>query len=166
MDSNLLQILLGSVARVGAPILKGIITTAAGPIAGTLAGSVIDSIAEKVGGDISAVSPGDLDAAVAATEAETPELIRAWTESQHLAQELQLAEMNKESFWVWAWRPFWMWLLAFLWFYAIVAQPIISVFLPMALIPVDTSVLMALTGAYLALYMGGHTVKSIWTRTQ
>lgn len=163
---NILAVLLKSVARVGAPILKGIITGATGPLVGTLAGTVIDAITEKVGGDITAVSDSDLDAAVAAAEAETPELIRAWTESQRLAQELQLAEMNKESFWVWAWRPFWMWLLAFLWSYAIVFQPIISIFLPLSLSPIDTSVLMALTGAYLALYMGGHTVKSIWTRTQ
>jgi hypothetical protein len=72
--------------------------------------------------------------------------------------------MAKEETWTWAWRPAWMWLLAFIWTYALVLRPLVNASLGASIEGIDLSVLMTLTGAYLALYMGGHTAMNIFGR--
>lgn len=160
--SVLVSILAGVAAKVGAPIVKGLLEKHLGGEASDIAGSVIDAIAEKAGvspAELPDVPATQLEAAVVAVEAEAPELVLAWNEQQRLANALQLAEMEKagEATWTWAWRPAWMWLLAFIWFYALVLRPIVNAAVGASIEAVDVSMLMTLTGMYLALYMGGNT---------
>lgn len=160
----LIPILIGIASQVGAPIIKGILTKHAGPMAGSVAEQVIKTVAEQAGATpetLESVPSETITAAVQATEAETPELIAEWVKSQQLSNELQLAEMAKEQTWTWAWRPAWMWFLGFLWLWLIVMVPLANAFTGSTISSIDTATLMALTGAYLALYMGGHTVKSV-----
>lgn len=161
----LLPIILDAAAKVGAPIVKGILTKHVGPLAGSVAGDVIDSVVKNAGGaDLSTATPEVVGAAVTATEAETPEILAQWVASQKLANDLQLAEMAKDETWTWAWRPAWMWLLAFIWTYALVLRPLVNASLSASIEGIDTSTLLMLTSAYLALYMGGHTAKNIFGR--
>lgn len=169
--SAIIPILVGVAAKVGAPIVAGILRDAIGGKTGDLAGKVVETIAGHVGAPaeeiptIAAQDPARVEAAVRVAEAETPELITAWVESQKLANDLQKAEMAKsEAPWTWAWRPAWMWLLAFLWTYAIVLRPVVNAATGAKIEAVDLGILVTLTFAYLGLYMGGHTVKGIFGR--
>ena len=62
--------------------------------------------------------------------------------------------------WASAWRWGWMYLLAFLWFCALFAFPVAGAF-GVIIEPVDKTSLLTLTPWFLALYMGGHTIKSL-----
>ena len=78
-------------------------------------------------------------------------------EQAHLAEILR--REDKGSFFRWGWRPAFMWLLALFWAMNLVITPvflngILGLGVPLA--PFDA--LITLTGLYLALYMGGHTV--------
>lgn len=161
----LIPILIGIASQVGAPIIKGILTKHVGEIAGSAAEQVIKTVAEQAGATPETLETVDstvLAQAVTTTEAQTPELIAEWVKSQQLSNELQLAEMAKEQTWTWAWRPAWMWMLAFIWFYAFMLRPIANAAFGASIEAVDLSLLMTLTGAYLALYMGGHTAKDFF----
>lgn len=165
--SALAGILVGVAAKVGAPIVKGLLERHIGGAGAEIGGTIIDAIAGKVGvpaDELGTVPQTELERAVAEVERETPELIAAYTEQQRQAHALMLAEMDKGPAWAWAWRPAWMWLLAFLWIYTIVARPIVNAIAGASIETVDVGTLMALTGAYLALYMGGHTAKDIFAR--
>lgn len=157
----LIPILISAAAQVGAPIVKGLLEKHVGPLAGSVAETVINSVAEKVGGDVATADPAAIGAAVTAVEADTPDLLAQWVASQRAANDLQLAEMAKPG-WTWAWRPFWMWLLAFLWTYALVLRPLANAGTGGSIEGIDLSTLMTLTAAYLGLYMGGHTAKSLF----
>jgi hypothetical protein len=52
-----------------------------------------------------------------------------------------------------------MWLLAFLWMWNIVILHVANAIWKIALPPTDFTVLLGLTSVYMALYMGGHTLK-------
>lgn len=169
------SILIGVAAKVGAPLVKGILEKAiggrGGKVAGQVAGQVIDAIAGRAGvkpdelPDLVAAEPAIVEEAVAAIEAETPELILAHVESQRLSIELQLAEMAKEPWWAWAWRPGWMWLLGLLWLCRLIVLPIADAVAGTAVASAaDIGTMMTLTSVFLGLYMGGHTAKDIATK--
>lgn len=163
----LIPILISVAAKVGAPLLKSVLTKHVGPLAGSVAGDVIDAVAKNAGVTVDAlpsVAADDLTKAVQATEAETPEILAQWVESQKLANELQVAEMAKEPLWAWGWRPAWMWFLGFLWAWLVVMVPLANAITGARITTVDAQTLFTLTGAYLALYMGGHTVKSVFSK--
>lgn len=163
--SALAAILIGAAARVGAPIVKGILEKHVGGVAGEIGGTVIDAIAGQAGvapAELPTLDGARLEQAVAAVEADAPSLILAEVEQQREANRLMLAEMEKGGTWTWAWRPFWMWLLAFLWSYAFVLRPIANAITGATIEAFDAGILMTLTAAYLALYMGGHTVKDVF----
>lgn len=162
-------ILVGIAAKVGAPIVKGLLERHVGGAGAEIGGTIIDAIAGKVGvpaDELDTVPTAELERAVVEVERETPELIAAYNEQQRQTHALMLAEMEKEPAWAWAWRPAWMWLLAFLWVYTIVARPIVNAVAGASIEAVDVGTLMALTGAYLALYMGGHTAKDIFAKAR
>lgn len=167
MDPTLIGVLVSVAAKVGAPLVKSILGKHVGKTAGTIAGTVIDAIAEKAGAsaeELPGIEPAILEKAVAAVEPETPELIRAWTEQQREANRLMIAEMEKGPTWTWAWRPFWMWLLAWFWLWTICVLPIVNAIATLQIVATEATTLMTLTGAYLALYMGGHTIKDAIAR--
>ncbi len=160
--SAIAAIILGAAAKVGAPIIKSIFEKHVGGVAGTLAGTVIDVIAEKAGvapDELPTIPAGKIEAAVAEAEAEAPETIALW--SQGLAGQFALLQAEQaEGFWPSAWRWGWMYLLAFLWVCAFLFFPIAKAF-GLRLDPIDTSTLITLTGWFISLYMGGHTIKEI-----
>ena len=171
MSAVLTSILLDAATRVGAPIVKDLLTNTIGGPIGEIGGAVIDVIAGHAGvapAQLPELPAKDLDAAVAKAEAEAPELLVQWNRQQEQAIALMKAEMDKnEAVWTWAWRPAWMWLLAALWTYALVLRPMINTAAGAAIEAVDLESLTWLTTAYLALYMGGHTFKaSKWAAGQ
>lgn len=165
MSNAILDTILASAVRTGSGVIKDIISAQLGPTVGGLAGTVVDTIAESLGVDPVAIPslPADqIDAAVTVADNDK-EIIQLYIEQQKLTNSLLLAEMNKsESHWTWAWRPAWMWFLMLAWFYALMAAPIVSGMTGVGFAIPDLGVLVSLTITFLALYMGGHTVKDIW----
>lgn len=165
MSNPILNAILSSAVRTGSGIVKDIVSAQLGPTIGGLAGTVIDTIAESLGVDpvvIPTLPADQIDGAVVAAE-DSPEILRLYVEQQRLTNELFKAEMDKsDALWTWAWRPAWMWFLMLAWFYALLAAPIVSGMTGVTFSIPDLSVLVSLTITFLALYMGGHTVKDIW----
>ena len=106
------SILVGVAAKVGAPIVKGLLQDYLGGTAGQVGGAVIDAIAERAGVPIEQLPDlpeHELEAVVKAVEADSPALINALLESQlnallesqREANKLMLAEMQKETAFGW-----------------------------------------------------------------
>lgn len=155
-------VILGIAAKIGAPIIKSIIEKKIGGVSGDLAGAVIDAVAEKAGvapDRLSAAPVSKIEEAVREVEAEAPEMIALYEAGLKGQFELLQAELQ-EGFWQSAWRWGWMYLLAFLWVCAFLLFPVLKAF-GIALDPIDSATLMTLTGWFISLYMGGHTVKEI-----
>lgn len=111
---NPMEQLAKNLAKMGAPILGGLIGTAvggpAGKIAGTLAGKAIEGLAESLGTDpipsaIEGAIASDPGAAakVQAAESRSAEVIRVWEIEARAAAEAQTAEIEK-GFGSWNWR--------------------------------------------------------------
>jgi hypothetical protein len=166
MNTVLASILIKAATKVGAPIVKQLLEKQLGGAAGEIGGVIIYAIAGKAGvpaDDLPSVPAKELEAAVAATEAETPRLVATWVEQQREANRLMLAELDKsESWWTWAWRPAWMWFLGFLFLFRLVLVPIADAALGSDIAAsVDISTMMTLTAWFMGLYMGGHTLKDL-----
>jgi hypothetical protein len=166
MTTVLASILIKAATKVGAPIVKQLLEKQLGGAAGEIGGVIIDAIAGKAGvpaDDLPSGPAKELEAAVAATEAETPRLVATWVEQQREANRLMLAELDKsESWWTWAWRPAWMWFLGFLFLFRLVLVPIADAALGSDIAAsVDLSTMMTLTAWFMGLYMGGHTLKDL-----
>jgi hypothetical protein len=164
MSAILASMLIDVAAKVGAPIVKSLLEKHVGGTAGEIGGMVIDAIAGKAGvppDDLRSVPTKDLEAAVAATEADAPQLVAAWVEQQRETNKLMLAEMSKgRPWWMWAWRPAWMWFLGFLFLFRLVLVPVTDAIVGSSIAAtVDLSTMMTLTAWFMGLYMGGHTVK-------
>lgn len=169
MSTVLASILIEAATRVGAPIVKQLLEQHVGGAAGEIGGMIIDTIAGKAGvapDDLPSLPAKDLEAAVAAVEAETPRLVAAWVDQQREANRLMLAELDRsESWWTWAWRPAWMWFLGFLFLFRLVLAPIADAALGSDIAAaVDLPTMMTLTAWFMGLYMGGHTLKDALTK--
>lgn len=165
--SALISILVGAAAKVGAPIIKKILEDKIGGTAGELGGVVIDAIAGKAGvgpQDLPTLPAHELEAAVSAVEAETPELIAAWNGQQRETNRLMLEEMKKETAFGWLWRPAGMWLMLGIVAWYIVLLPLLNTLLSAAgaragvAMIVSFSDFMPVFMAFVGLYMGGNTV--------
>lgn len=159
----LIAIIAAAAAKVGAPVIKSILSKHVGGLPGTLAGTVIDHVADRIGIDPEKLPEADtreLENAVRDVEAATPELIALYQRGIEGQFALLQAETDKETLWASAWRWGWMYLLGFLWFCALFAFPVSSAF-GVVIEPMDKASLLTLTPWFLALYMGGHTIKSL-----
>jgi len=168
MTTNpILDTILASAVRTGSSIVKDIVSSQLGPTIGGLTGTLVDTIAASLGvapEEIPSAPQKDIDVAVAYAE-ESPEILKRYVEQQRLTNDLLKAEMDKsESTWTWAWRPAWMWFLMFVWFCALIAFPLVSGATGADIAIPDLGVVGNLTMIFLALYMGGHTVKATWGR--
>ena len=153
-------VILSIAAKIGAPIIKSIIEKKIGGTTGDLAGSVIDAVVTRVGvpaEDLVKAPVGRLEEAVRDVEQQAPEMIALWEAGLKGQFELLQAELQ-EGFWQSAWRWGWMYLLAFLWVCAFLLFPVLKAF-GIRIDPIDSATLMTLTGWFISLYMGGHTVK-------
>lgn len=157
--SLIASVILDQAAKLSVPIIKRVIGQKLGGQNSELADTIIDAIASRAGvtpKEIPNVSKQVLESAIINSEEEAASLTVNELESQKLANDLQMAEMGKESFWAWAWRPAWMWLLMPLWVWVIVVAPLLGYDVGEV-----TGMLMTLTVTYLGLYMGGHTIKQV-----
>lgn len=174
---GLAAILVGVAAKVGATLVKtvleGKVGSSVGGAAGDLAGTVIETIATKAGvtpAELPTVPQKDLEKAVTAAEAETPELILAHVRQQEEANRLQLAEMTTEPAWTWAWRPAGMWLLHALIVWYVVLVPVLNLILRLSgasaglVLVVDVATFITIYMTFVGLYMGGHTAKDFFAK--
>lgn len=158
--------LIGLASQVGLPILRKILEDKIGTAGGGLAADVVEAVAGRVG-----VAPAHLDAYA---ESSPGAVIEAMREVERMAPEMvtlyasgleyQLAVLSAEQgepLWARAWRPGWMYLLGLFWFWNIVILHIANAVWRIALPPAPWDVLMSLTGVFMALYMGGHTLKDV-----
>lgn len=156
-------ILAGVAAKIGAPIVRDILTRKIGPAGGALAETVIKTVAEKVGVEpeaLETVKESDLETAVLETEAIAPELLSLYLAGLEGQFELLTAETEQGGLSA-AWRWGWMYLLAVFWTFTVLIFPIAKAGFGVAIDQVDIAVLMTLTTWFIGLYMGGHTVKSL-----
>ncbi len=167
-DNSVLDTILASAVRTGSNVIKDIVSAQLGQTIGGLAGTVVDTIAESLGvppADIPYSHPKDLDVAVAIAD-DNAEILKLYLEQQRLSNDLMLAEMGKnEALWTWAWRPAWMWFLMLIWFCALLLFPFVRGMTGANIETPDLGVVGNLTMLFLALYMGGHTAKSIWGKS-
>lgn len=153
----------GLALNAGLPIVEAILSRRLGDAGGKLASDVIRTIAGRLGVEpdgIEAVAgdkPGAVIDVMREVERSAPELLAAYDRDLQL-QLATLAAEQDEPTWHKAWRPGWMYLLGFLWLWNLVLLHIANAVWKIALPPLPTTDLLALTGMFLALYMGGHTV--------
>lgn len=160
-------ILAGVAAKVGATLVKSVLTgklgAGIGQAGGDLAGTIIDTIAEKAGvtpEKLPDLPEKDLGAAIKEAEAVAPELIALWQAG--LAGQFALLQAEqKEAWYQSAWRWGWMYLLAFFWTWRIVILPVINAGSADSIEAIDLAVLLTLTTWFISLYMGGHTIKTL-----
>jgi len=163
-------VIAAAAAKVGAGMVKSVIENrlgaGAGQIAGDLAGNVIETVARKAGvepielPDLAEDNPAAVERAVQETEAAMPELIALWQaglEGQFALLQTETKEGGLKSFW----RYGWMYLLAVFWIWRIMVLPIVNARIAIPVEAVDFAVLLTLTSWFMALYMGGHTVKEL-----
>jgi len=165
--SALVAIIAGAAAKVGAELVGKAVGGIFGPAGGQLAESVVTSVAEKLGVEpeaLPSVPAGELGEAVLSVEADMPEKIALWAKGLEGQFGLQLAE-NKEGAFERRWRPGWMYLLGFMWAMRLMVLPIVDAIARTDICSaIDLTVLMTLTSWFIALYMGGHTLKDLGSK--
>lgn len=168
---DLTSILIGMAAEVGAPLVKDILDRKIGGGSGQLAEAVIKSVASNAGvtpatlPDLITTEPGAVKDAVLAAESMAPELVALYTaglEGQFKLLQTESAEGPLQSGWRWGW----MYLLGLFWIFYLLVFPIINAVLKAAgssvqIETLDAAILLTLTSWFIALYMGGHTLKEL-----
>lgn len=150
-------------AQAGLPIIEKVLNRKLGDQNGALAASVIKAIADRAGTppddlpNMAETTPGRVIEAMRQVEASAPEMLAAYDRDLQL-QLAALAAEQDDPVWMRAWRPGWMYLLGFLWLWNLVLLHVANAAFKIALPPLPTTDLLALTGLFLSLYMGGHTV--------
>lgn len=166
--------LISVATQIGAPLVRDILARKIGRENAQLAETVVKAVADRAG-----ISPDALDEASrderarqvedAVREVETglaPELV-ALHEAE-LDARLRVFEMEgREPAFARLWRPMGMYFTFLLWAWNVMFLHIANAVWRIALPPAPWDVLLAWTGLYLSLYMGGHTVKAVaetWSR--
>lgn len=150
-------------AQIGLPMVQAILERRLGPANGRLASDVLGAVANRAGvapdqlESVAESTPGKVMDAMREVERMTPEMLAAYDADLRLSLATIEAEKGEPA-WMRAWRPGWMYLLGFLWFWNLVGLHVANAIWKIALPPLPTTDLLALTGMFLALYMGGHTV--------
>ena len=156
--------LISLAASAGAPLIRQILQRKLGTGSSDLVMAVIDQIAGRAGVKVEEVEdlikrePEVVLEAMEQTERMAPELIALYAAGLENQFALLSAE-SKGPVWISAWRPLWMYFLMFLWFWNIVVLHLLNALAKWALPPMDMTTLLSLTGLFMALYMGGHTIK-------
>lgn len=93
-------------------------------------------------------------------DSRTPEEWRALEQAEANRAKLLEREDERETWFSWGWRPAMSWLLIFLWLWGLFLQPLAAAFgVQTGSPPIDD--LLAFSGIWLAIYGGGHTLKSV-----
>jgi hypothetical protein len=161
------SVLVSLAVQAGLPLVEKILTRKLGPQNGALASDVIRAVASRAG-----AAPEELETLATTTPGRVIEAMRA-VESGDAADKVALYVAETEArlamfaaeqdgpVWVSAWRPAGMYLLGFLWLWNIVLLHVANAIWKIALPPVGFDVLVQISGLYMGLYMGGHTVKDL-----
>ena len=158
--------LLSLAIEIGAPLVRRVLEDRLGTKNGQLVTDVVEAIAERVGvrpaelEDYARSNPDVVGEAISQVEQMTPELLRLMMSETETREALLMAEMDQGG-WSAAWRPGWMYLLGFLWLWNLVLLHVLNAIFRIALPPADLTSLLAVTGLFISLYMGGHTVKAV-----
>lgn len=158
--------ILSIATSIGAPFIEKILTDRFGAAAGEIGGRVLREIADVVGVPVGGLEdaairdPEKVGDAIRAVEGAMPEMLPIYLAEAEARVKI-LEQEAQGPIWAWAWRPAWMWGLFALWLWNVVALHVLNAIFKIALPQMDLSVLLQLTGIFLALYMGGHTVKAV-----
>ncbi len=155
--------LLQIAASAGLPFLRQIFEGKIGAQNTALVEDVVTRVAKHAGiavSDIPKVPTQALEEALIAVEAEAPELLEVYIKGLE-GQFALLGAEQKTGGLASAWRWGWMYLLGFFWLWSIVLVPVVNGVSGRAIKTVELPLLLTLTSWFIALYMGGHTVKEL-----
>jgi hypothetical protein len=160
-----LPALIGDIAnRIGAELIGKVMGDKFGQLGGQLIESVIAEIAGKIGvapSEVPNAKVPQIEAAVRDVEKDMPELLALWTRGLEGQFNLLEAE-QRQGGWQNNWRPGWMYLLAVIWTVRLLVVPFLdSTGETKMAEQMPTEIMLTLTGWFLGLYMGGHTIKAI-----
>lgn len=150
----------------GFPILRSILERKLGDAGGTLAGDVLAALASRANVKpdeleaLAETNPGKVIEAMRQVAPMTPELIALYAKGLEHQNALLMAE-QEEGGWKAAWRPLGMYFTMFLWAWQVIILHICNAIWKTALPPMPWEHLIAFTGLYMGLYMGGHTLKDM-----
>lgn len=156
--------LIALAGSTGAKIVERIIARKFGDGAGQLAGDVMGEIAAKVGVPVDQLDraaedqPAVVTRALREVEERSPELIALYASGLEL-QRAQLAAEETEPLWMRAWRPGGMYMIGLLWLWNVIVLHVCNAIWKTALPQMPFEQLVQLSGLYMGLYMGGHTIK-------
>ncbi len=159
-------LLLGIATEVGLPMIEQILGGKIGKDNAALVRDVLGRVANRSGVSIDALpalaenSPEVVREAMSEVERMSPEILALYASGI----ELQLAELEasqNDPTWMRAWRPAGMYMIGFLWLWNAVFLHVLNAVFKIALPPVEWSILLQASAAYMGLYMGGHTAKDL-----
>ena len=90
----------------------------------------------------------------------TPYLTMATSQRDHMLDR----EDQRGSVFSWGWRPAMSWMLLFLWSWNGVILPVANATAGTSIVPIPWEHLLGFAGLWLAIYGGGHTIKSVLVR--
>jgi len=158
--------LVALAVQIGVPLIEKVLSRQIGPTGGALAADVIRAIADRTGTTpaqverLAETEPARVIDAMREVEKMTPELVALYAAG--VEKQFALIESERaEPLWVRAWRPLGMYALGLLWLWNIILLHVANAIWKIALPPTDHAVLIQISGLYMGLYMGGHTVKDI-----
>ena len=168
---DLTSMLIGMAVEVGAPLVRDILDRKIGGASGQLAETVIKSVATSAGAtpeqlpDFAKAEPAIVKAAIEDVERMAPALIALYTAGLEGQFKLLLAESAEgplQSGWRWGW----MYLLGVFWAFYVLVFPLLNAVLwglgsAVRIETLEASILLTLTSWFIALYMGGHTIKEL-----
>jgi len=165
MLSSLAPILVS----LGAPILGSILRTNVGGPAGEASAKVIEALADAFGAQptpeaVKNAIEADPNAAsrVQAIERERSAEWLAYLTMATSERNLMLdREDERGSVFSWGWRPAMSWMLLFLWSWNGVILPVVNATAGASIVPIPWEHLLGFAGLWLAIYGGGHTIKSV-----
>lgn len=156
--------LIALAGSTGTKIVERIIARKFGDGAGQLAGDVLGAIAAQVGVSVDQLDqaaeeqPAVVTRALREVEDRSPELIALYASGLEL-QRAQLATEATEPLWMRAWRPGGMYMIGLLWIWNAIILHVCNAIWKTALPQMPFEQLVQLSGLYMGLYMGGHTIK-------
>lgn len=159
-------ILADMALKAGLPFVDKLLRGKLGDKDGQLVGQVVNAIAVRAGfpsEELDAMAetmPGRVIEAMRAVEASTPDMLAAYDRDLQL-QLATLAADQDEPLWMRAWRPGGMYLIGFLWLWNSVLLHVANAIWKIALPPMPFTDLIQLSGLFMGLYMGGHTIKDV-----
>lgn len=164
--TGLAAILAGMALDFGAPMVVNILRGKFGDVTGNLAESVIDTIANEAGvkvddlSDFARDNPELIGTAIQRAEALTPEMVSLYSAGLQGQFLLAQAEQKKGGL-ASAWRWGWMYLLGFFWLWTLIIVPLVNAIVKSTIDVPPLDILLTLTSWFIALYMGGHTLKEL-----